>query len=269
MTYQSLYAIILFTGYNGDIMEILNTYTNKQGRTIPVRNIHFATLDDFENYKGTCIIENTRNNIFATTKNNPYVACISIPTYDEKKALKYYRGYRSFSINKPEDAALISKLSIIQPNIKLTTFPTGVVTIKDHLIGQEMFYLKDYITLEDLVCYQSKALKDINISMYYQKILNIIKELLTNGITYLDIHPNNFMINYNTHQVELIDYQSDYVKFNNHPDDLKQMCLNLTEMFTQINKYLSLPITFDKSMDLATIEKTIQSKKLILSKKEV
>ena len=47
------------------------------------------------------------------------------------------------------------------------------------------------------------------------------------------------------------------------------MCLNLTEMFTQINKYLSLPITFDKSMDLATIEKTIQSKKLILSKKEV
>ena len=74
MTYQSLYAIILFTGYNGDIMEILNTYTNKQGRIIPVRNIHFATLDDFENYKGTCIIENTRNNIFATTKNNPYVA---------------------------------------------------------------------------------------------------------------------------------------------------------------------------------------------------
>ena len=71
-------------------MEILNTYTNKQGRIIPVRNIHFATLDDFENYKGTCIIENTRNNIFATTKNNPYVACISIPTYDEKKALKYY-----------------------------------------------------------------------------------------------------------------------------------------------------------------------------------
>lgn len=257
------------TGYNGDKMEILNTYTDKNGKTYQIRNIHFASLGDFENHKGKCIAENSRNNIFITTKNNPDVACIAVSTYDESKAIKYYRGYRSFSVNKTEDAKLLSILSHLQKNIKLTTFPTGIVTIKNNLIGQEMFYLKDYITLENLVYHYPDKVKELNIYIYYQKIINIIKELLSNGIIYLDIHPNNFMINYNTNHIELIDYQYEYVKFNNNPDDIKQMYLNLLEMFTQINKYLSLPDIFTNSIDISSLEETIQNKKLILSKKEV
>ena len=159
---------------------------------------------------------------------------------------------------------MIAKLNSLKENITLTDFPTAIITIKNCVIGQEIVYYQNYQTLTSIV-YQ--RLPEDKLLSYYQKVLLIIKELLDNGIIYTDIHPNNIMINLNTDQVKLIDFDPNHISFNNDYESYFKMLTNLKNMINEINSYLKITFIAEEKLSFEDISNLI-SKKRILIKKE-
>ena len=70
--------------------------------------------------------------------------------------------------------------------------------------------------------------------MLYNKVLNIIDELLDNGILYLDIHENNFLVNDDL-DVKLIDFESSSVIFDRISANDKIECYKkVKDMFKKL-----------------------------------
>ena len=148
-----------------------------------------------------------------------YGALIYVNTDDPMHSLKIYKDYSDFIMavkmgctkyvpgthNNERD--FIKKLQFFQDKIKLTRFPTGIVTYHDYIIGQEIPFYKDCINLLN-ACQKANHVEEI-IALYI-KCLEIIKELYDNGIVYFDVHMNNFIVN-KDNNVNLIDFDSDYV----------------------------------------------------------
>lgn len=129
---------------------------------------------------------------------------------------------QSYNIEK-----MVSELSSRQDKIKLTDLPTGVVSRKKKCIGQVIKLYKDYVPLYEIA-------NNNNIEILYNKIINIIDELLDNGILYLDIHENNFLVNDNL-DVKLIDFESSSVIFDRISTNDKIECYKkVKDMFKKL-----------------------------------
>lgn len=129
--------------------------------------------------------------------------------------------------------------------IKLTDFPTGIVTISDfpfeynkkniqRVIGQEIIYYENHIAIGKL--FQ----KDPNIDQVkiYIDILNILKELFQNGIYYGDIHGGNFVCDKTGKSVKLIDFEDHWIKIDNmDSNDLKKTYETLKRLILILNNY--------------------------------
>ena len=116
---------------------------------------------------------------------------------------RIYGEYADYHFNGNCDDSLISKLQEKQSNVLLTKFPTGVVTRGGYIIGQEIPFFPNSKTLD-------KYLKECSISetfALYKKILMILKELYSNEIIYVDVHPGNFLVTANS-KIELIDFDN-------------------------------------------------------------
>ena len=75
----------------------------------------------------------------------------------------------------------------------------------------------------------------------YLKILDILYELYQNGIVYLDNHANNFMINpKDNNKINIIDFDITYVKFDDHPAELRRLFENYRTMIDNLNKILGI-----------------------------
>lgn len=129
---------------------------------------------------------------------------------------------QSYNIEK-----MVSELALRQGKIKLTDLPVGVVSCKKNCIGQVIKLYKDYVPLCEIA-------NNNNIEMLYNKVLNIIDELLDNGILYLDIHENNFLVNDDL-DVKLIDFESSSVIFDRISANDKIECYKkVKDMFKKL-----------------------------------
>lgn len=138
-------------------------------------------------------------------RNNPYVG------------YRIYGDYADYHFNGNGDDRLISNLQEKQSSVLLTKFPTGVVTRGGYIIGQEMPFFPNSKTLDE-------HLKECNVSeifALYKKILFILKELYSNEIIYVDVHPGNFLVTPNS-KVELIDFDNS-VHFDIKDDKVKNI----------------------------------------------
>jgi len=142
-----------------------------------------------------------------------------------------------------------------QKNIELTEFPTGIVTLDKYVIGQEIPFYHNCTTLKEKT-------NKLDIIKYYLDILNILKELLNNDIIYSDIHSKNFLIDNATNIVKLIDFDSQYISFDESKTLYEDMLRNLKIMINKINEKCSIPINLNEENSLDDIRKTILSKKL-------
>lgn len=125
---------------------------------------------------------------------------------------RVYKCMMDYNFNSISDAKLLYALQLRQDKVKNTNFPTGVVTLDNKVIGQEMKFYRDSITVYEYIKKNSFNRKEI-IDIYI-KILTNIKELLDNGIYYIDIHPKNFMYNPNLKKIDIIDFEDQKVKFD-------------------------------------------------------
>ena len=148
-------------------------------------------------------------------------------------AYRIYKSFADYGFNGNRDDILIQELSKRKDNIKLTEFPSGVVTLEGKIIGQEIPYYPNYLSIYEYI----KSNNNIDLNTIYKMILNIIKELYDNGILYYDTHAKNFLIKDNNSNIKinLIDFDYDLILFDNKdPDKLKTLLKNYTNLVNSV-----------------------------------
>lgn len=132
--------------------------------------------------------------------------------YNEKRYHKISKCFADITTNELSEARLIQKLRELQDKIKLTTFPYGVITLDGKVIGQTGKFYYDEITILDYI----KINKPINPFLVYKKVLDVLKEMSDNGIIYIDVNPNNFMLNPNSDKIKIhtIDFEPERIRFD-------------------------------------------------------
>jgi hypothetical protein len=216
-------------------MEILNSYTNSMGKEFPIRNIHFS---DVINLNSLLAQSNCSSDIYfmsnCVTERGVWIYASPI---DSTRAFRIYKDFQDNNVGHFYDLKLISELKLRQPNVKLTEFPTGIITDQSKIIGQEIPFYRGYITLEKFISNGHMFKHDM-----YLKILKIIRELLANQIIYTDIHKNNFLIDVITDDIKLIDFDDSYICFYDSRANYESMLCNLKLLtnYSQIERSLSI-----------------------------
>lgn len=227
--------------------KIIDGYKNYKGQEYEnIRDVHFDKKEDLMDNLGRFCGETEKDGLFVSDGLRLSEGIYLYQTYyDPKKALRIYKDFADYKYVLYRDDMLVSELQKRQDKIKLTEFPTGVVTIENFVIGQEIPYYENYKTLADLVI--NKKIDDLPLN-YYMQMVNILKELSDNGIFYSDVHAKNFMINQEEENTKLIDFEQRFLSFDEDKRNLYRMqLLNLKKMITRVNEFYNYE--FNKSFD--------------------
>ncbi|MBQ7140031.1 MAG: hypothetical protein IJO32_00845 [Bacilli bacterium] len=247
---------------------IENGYKNHDGIYYDnIRNVHYDKKNDTINNLGLCVnqTEYKENDPFAPSFSDELGVYIYKSYYDKNKALRLYKDYGNYKFVFHNDEKLISELQRRQKNIKLTDFPTGIISIEDYTVGQEIVYYENFNTLLNVI--KNKDIKD-NIFDIYLEMLKILKELYINGIVYSDIHYKNFMVDSKL-TIKLIDFEPRYVKFDENSKYLYEtMIRNLKNTINSINLLYNIKFNnnFNNTTTLEQVEESIMEKQYLLKK---
>ena len=113
------------------------------------------------------------------------------------------------------DPRIIEELQKRQSTVKLTEFPTGVVSVCRQVIGQEMPFYHNADTLKEF----AKKIKDdpnkVNLlTKAYISTFTAINELILNEVFHGDLHTSNIMVDRNdSSMINLIDFSPIYTSF--------------------------------------------------------
>lgn len=225
----------------GELMGNVGKYITE---TLPIKNAFFIKSDNSQS--GVYIYQD---------RNDPF------------SAYRIYKEFADYGFNGYKDDSLISKLRKLQKEIKLTTFPIGVVTLEGRIIGQKIPFFEDYITLFDYSLISSEK----NPVSLYKNVLEIIEEMYKKGILYMDNHPGNFLINpkNDPNKIEAIDFEDKYMEFGDIDRESKYRVLhNFKEMIELLNENFGVYDVLGKfieikSFDDGYIQLEEMSKKLV------
>ena len=74
------------------------------------------------------------------------------------------------------------------------------------------------------------------------------------------------MVNSNNNQVKLIDFDPDFISFNQDNESYYQMLNNLKKMIDEINTYLKLSLDTKNTSSLEDISREIIKKRILIKK---
>ncbi len=210
-----------------------NTYTNTKNITFDKVSELAFKKDELMNNLGHFVNETNREKSFFfddefTLNNGVYI----YQDYNNPNiAYRIYKQFADYGFNGNKDDYLIQELQSRKDNIKLTDLPFGVVTLEGNIIGQQIPYYPNHMTLYE--CFKNSKVN--NPYEIYLSMLDILKELFDNNIIYFDNHAKNFLINDN--QIKLIDFDFDYILFNNsNMRCLKKMLDNYIYTINLLNR---------------------------------
>ncbi len=159
-----------------------------------------------------------------------------------------YRIYKSY-LNKNcdyfQDSFFLEKLKEKGNNINSIDFPYGVITYRDHIIGQVIPYYEG----DELITYQNKE----ELFSFLEEAYSLIKELYDENIYYRDIHAHNFI--HTKNGLKLIDFDRDYVHFKSGYKSINnyyklQIIINYLHMaYEMIGINQSIFISDNESLD--------------------
>lgn len=235
-------------------MLVKEGYKDKKGINYDLLNIHFEKKEDMATSLGKYVAETDyKDNMFLSSSWNLTNGIYLYQSYfDPKIALRIYRDFASYKYVHHDDAKLIKELLERGKNVLLTDFPKGVITIEDYVVGQAIPFYEDYDTLAKVVINKKD---ELSIMKYYLEIMKILKELYNNSIIYADVRSRNFMINRVNNLVKLIDFESQYISFDDRL--YKEMIKNIKITINEINDYLNIKFKIDKEDSLDNIEETL------------
>ncbi len=235
--------------------QIKNYFIDSKGIKYNIKNINFSEKSNLIGSFGNLIAETDyKNNPFFSSSNGMGVY-IYKSRYDKNRAFRIYKDFADYEYTFHDDAKLILELQSRQEKINLTTFPMGVVTIKNKIIGQEIPLFEKYKTLFE---YFSNKKNATDLFLIYLKIIEILSELYKAEIFYIDIHSKNFLINPITKHVKLIDFESSSLAFDNKKA-YKKMLENLKIMIKELNSFYNYNNEiFEKASDLEQMKVVIK-----------
>lgn len=191
-------------------MNIKNNYTSENGQVFEIRNVNFESIEDFRKAQDKFIAESSDNrSSFSLSDDGVYLYKSS---YDKTKGLRIYKDYNVYQYTHHIDFKIVSELTKRQKSIKLSEFPTGILTIENKIIGQEVPLYENSKTIYE---YFEEGKMKKRPTQFYLEILNILKELYKEGITYQDAHKRNFLVENITEIVNIIDFETSLVDFCN------------------------------------------------------
>jgi len=168
-------------------------------------------------------------------KYEPADGVLIYQAYDNPNvAYRIYKTFNEYNFNGYMDEIIIQNLQERKSGIKLTKFPTGVVTLDGKIIGQEIPYFPHDMTVEKFF----KRYKNFLETDVYRQILNVLYEMYQNEIYYLDNHAKNFMIDpdYDSVKIDVIDFDYYFVKFSDiENNNLSQLIKNYCKMVNNLN----------------------------------
>lgn len=236
-------------------MIVKKGYEDKNGvKYDDLLNVHFEKKEDMATNLGKYVAETDyKENMFLSSSWNLTNGIYLYQSYfDPKIALRIYRDFAGYKYVHHDDAKLIKELLERGKNVLLTDFPMGVITIEDYVVGQAIPFYEDYDTLAKVVINKKD---ELSIMKYYLEIMKILKELYNNSIIYADVRSRNFMINRVNNLVKLIDFESQYISFDDRL--YKEMIKNIKITINEINDYLNIKFKIDKEDSLDNIEETL------------
>lgn len=231
----------------------LEGFTNLKGVYYPnVREVAFTSEKGFNGCLGKMIGETKCDSqqLFLRSGDPVYVYQSKL---DPKKAYRIYHEFASPGYDNCVDAEMIQKLQERQPYVIGTKFPTGVVTMDGRVIGQEVPFFEDYVTLLE---FSKKKHSGLDVISIYIDVLKILKEMYQQDILYMDNHAGNFMINAD-HHIEVIDFDSAYVKFQDYNHiHLENGLLNYRNMIMVLNTFFGIDDITGKFLKTNNFEDT-------------
>lgn len=146
------------------------------------------------------------------------------------------------AVGRPLCEKMVKNLHVYKDNVKLSSFPVGVVKVNDVVVGQLIKYYKNSITLTEFF----KSSPSVDPMYYYLKVLDILEELALNGICYEDVHGGNFLIVGN--KFKIIDFSEYRMKINEkYKGAYSVMFENFNVMVNNLNfKILKLDDVYDR-----------------------
>lgn len=242
---------------------IKNDYNDKLNNSYDnINNIHFDIKEDMKGNLGTLITETKHEEgglFFSSDEELKDGVYIYKTKYDPSKALRIYKDWADYKYTSHEsDTKLISELLKRQTFVKLTDFPTGIVTLENSVIGQEIPLYEGYKDLIKIIQTKEKE----QIIKYYNDMIKILEELYNAEIIYIDCHTKNFLINEITDEVKLIDFEPSQIILKKDIHNYKKMLNILKQNINRINQLKNISFELKTEETLEDIRETILSKKL-------
>lgn len=189
---------------------IRNEYKSYSGKVSNISNINFSKFSDLLDFKWQLIKQSHSNsNLNFIDSGGEKVSVLVYKNPNNiKQGARIYGDYADYKYTYYNDDILISKLQEVQPFIKLTEFPYGVITIGDKIIGQQIPFYDGYIEIGSAINKET----DIEVIFNYSlKIVDIFRELYAYDVYYSDIHSGNILVNPKNGDVKLIDFEDPFV----------------------------------------------------------
>ena len=226
-------------------MVVKDDYINEKGYRFQVRNICCDQYGIKPRAFGDVVAETPTNgsssdgsylidtvtiyrpdDLYLITQNDLGASYMALRVYDDVSSL------RCNVISIHDDEHLVTALQERQKYVKLTDFPTGIVTVRGHVVGQEIPFYENHLPISKMVIRKITHLEQIE---YYLSMLKILKELLSNDIIYSDIHGNNFMVSKEDGSVKLIDFEDRFVHLERNKSSEENALGNFNSLILSLN----------------------------------
>ncbi|MDD3453825.1 MAG: hypothetical protein PHN42_06105 [Bacilli bacterium] len=217
-------------------------FTNIYGKHFDnIREIAFKQGELYNNL-GNYITESNKANGYFFGSDYNHENGVYIYQHKEIKEIGYriYKKFADYDFNGHSDDELISKLMKKQQDVE-TKFPTGVVTLDGRIIGQEIRFYYESVTLNELSeldIYQKNIETEIYLAM-----IKKLKDQYKSGIIYIDVHPKNFVF-FTTpigYEIKIIDFEKNYMVIDEENNaSLNSMVHNLKNTISSLNKKFNI-----------------------------
>jgi len=138
-----------------------------------------------------------------------------------KSAFAYVIQNEEYKLEEKETLNRLNYVISKRKDVTLTDLPSDLLTHNGKPVGVTITYYEKGITLKD---YLIENYSDENIRLIKKRILNIIKELIENGIIPTDPHLENFLIYHNdkgSYEIKMIDTDDQYISV--YPNNKKNV----------------------------------------------